>query len=123
MSISQPSESTHEPLYRSGEQIKPPKWVSKGKSIRRATREFVAVNAGMLLVVVSQLFFSMMNAAVKLLSTVDPPVTALQVSLLAQKKGRVHGLTHQIGVVGFGTNGGLFSFASSTVTVPEQIVT
>jgi hypothetical protein len=84
MSISQPPESTHEPLSRSGDQMQPPKWLSKAPSVRKATREFVTDNAGLLLVVVSQMFFSMMNAAVKRLSTVDPPVTALQVRLPAQ---------------------------------------
>jgi hypothetical protein len=115
MSISQPPDSIHESLSLSGEQqqMQTPKWLSKGKSVRRATREFVADNAGLLLVILSQAFFSMMNAAVKLLSTVDPPVTALQVCLLAQKRGRTLGLTHQIGVVDFGTNGVLFSITST----------
>jgi hypothetical protein len=36
-------------------------------------------NVGLLLVVGSQMFFSLMNVAVKKLNSIDPPVSALQV--------------------------------------------
>ncbi|KIL58908.1 hypothetical protein M378DRAFT_169988 [Amanita muscaria Koide BX008] len=52
------------------------------KSLLRSATNFIADNAGLLLVVLSQMFFSMMNAAVKLLRTDDPPVSALQVILV-----------------------------------------
>jgi hypothetical protein len=44
-----------------------------------AVRHFVARNTGLLLVIASQAFFSMMNAVVKRLSSIDPPVSTLQV--------------------------------------------
>lgn len=37
-------------------------------------------NVGLLLVVASQMFFSLMNVAVKKLNGIDPPVSALEVS-------------------------------------------
>ena len=36
-------------------------------------------NAGLLLVTASQVFFSLMNFSVKILNTIDPPVSTLQV--------------------------------------------
>ncbi|KAL5514086.1 hypothetical protein ACEPAG_2847 [Sanghuangporus baumii] len=44
---------------------------------RRCT-ELVQVNAGLLLVAASQAFFALMNAAVKKLNSLDPPVPALE---------------------------------------------
>ncbi|SRR6266436_5511962 len=44
--------------------------------------ELVASNTGLLLVAASQFFFSLMNLAVKKLTTIDPPVPALEVSVL-----------------------------------------
>ncbi|KAJ3561718.1 hypothetical protein NP233_g10021 [Leucocoprinus birnbaumii] len=42
------------------------------------TRDAFRRNVGLLLVVGSQMFFSLMNVAVKKLNTIDPPVSALQ---------------------------------------------
>lgn len=36
-------------------------------------------NVGLLLVIASQMFFSLMNVAVKKLNSIDPPVSALEV--------------------------------------------
>lgn len=41
--------------------------------------DFVRTNAGLLLVASSQLFFALMNVAVKKLNSLDPPVSALEV--------------------------------------------
>ena len=40
------------------------------------------MNTGLLLVVASQVFFSLMNVAVKMLNSIDPPVTVLEVCLI-----------------------------------------
>ncbi|KAJ3500380.1 hypothetical protein NLJ89_g9823 [Agrocybe chaxingu] len=56
-----------------------------GKTRRGAGRvlgkakDAVKANTGLLLVAASQLFFSMMNAAVKQLNSIDPPVSTLEV--------------------------------------------
>lgn len=42
---------------------------------------FLNVNAGLLLVAASQAFFAAMNTAVKKLNNLDPPVSALEVSI------------------------------------------
>jgi len=39
-------------------------------------------NAGLLLVIASQVFFSLMNVSVKILDTIDPPVSTMQVCSL-----------------------------------------
>jgi hypothetical protein len=41
-------------------------------------------NVGLLLVVASQMFFSLMNVAVKKLNSIDPPVSALEVCYVGQ---------------------------------------
>jgi hypothetical protein len=46
--------------------------------------EFAASNTGLLLVAASQFFFSLMNLAVKELTTIDPPVPALEVFFIYQ---------------------------------------
>lgn len=43
-------------------------------------KQFVEDNVGLLLVASAQLFFSLMNVGVKLVSAVDPPVHTLEVS-------------------------------------------
>lgn len=43
-------------------------------------RQFVSGNVGLLLVASAQLFFSLMNLGVKVVSTIDPPVHTLEVS-------------------------------------------
>ena len=45
----------------------------------RSPRQFVADNVGLLLVLVSQVFFSMMAAAVKHLEIIDPSMSVLEV--------------------------------------------
>ena len=47
-----------------------------------SAKEVVQRNTGLLLFIASQAFFSFMNIAVKILNTIDPPVTALEVCLL-----------------------------------------
>jgi hypothetical protein len=49
-----------------------------------AVRAAVNYNAGLLLVAASQAFFSLMNFSVKILNTIDPPVSALQVGFSYQ---------------------------------------
>ncbi|KAL5480376.1 hypothetical protein ACEPAI_1646 [Sanghuangporus weigelae] len=49
-----------------------------GIAIWRRCAELVQVNAGLLLVAASQAFFALMNAAVKKLNSLDPPVPALE---------------------------------------------
>lgn len=44
-----------------------------------SVNDVVQRNTGLLLVVASQVFFSLMNAAVKMLNSIDPPITALEV--------------------------------------------
>ena len=39
-------------------------------------------NAGLLLVIAAQAFFSFMNVSVKILNTIDPPISAMQVCAL-----------------------------------------
>jgi len=45
----------------------------------RKTREIVKKNTGLLLIAVAQSFFSSMNVAVKILNSLDPPVSTMQV--------------------------------------------
>lgn len=52
---------------------------ARWKELLSQASEIVASNAGLLLVAASQLFFSLMNLAVKKLNTIDPPVPALEV--------------------------------------------
>ena len=46
-----------------------------------SAKEVVQKNTGLLLFIASQAFLSFMNVAVKILDTIDPPVTALEVCL------------------------------------------
>ncbi|KIL58923.1 hypothetical protein M378DRAFT_287632 [Amanita muscaria Koide BX008] len=77
-----------EPLIDTEETVETPesKWTIKKRSLfkfsSQAVRKFVTDNTGLLLVLLSQVFISMMNAAVKQLSTIDPPVSALQMILV-----------------------------------------
>ncbi|KIL61027.1 hypothetical protein M378DRAFT_868689 [Amanita muscaria Koide BX008] len=71
-----------EPLLDTEETVEASKWTMKKRSLFSSVREFVSDNTGLLLVLLSQVFFSMMNAAVKQLSTIDPPVSTLQVILV-----------------------------------------
>jgi hypothetical protein len=60
-----------------------PTWFSRSWSLLASgvhrTRDVIQNNAGLLLVASSQAFFAMMNAAVKKLNNLDPPVSALEV--------------------------------------------
>lgn len=47
--------------------------------ITEVTKDAYRRNVGLLLVVGSQMFFSLMNVAVKKLNNIDPPVSPLQV--------------------------------------------
>jgi len=51
----------------------------RGRWSIRSPRQFAADNAGLLLVLVSQVFFSMMAAAVKHLESIDPSMSVLEV--------------------------------------------
>ena len=48
-----------------------------------SAKDVVQRNTGLLLFVTSQAFFTSMNLAVKILNTIDPPITALEVCLLS----------------------------------------
>ena len=48
-----------------------------------SAKDVVQTNTGLLLFVTSQAFFTFMNLAVKILNTIDPPVTALEVCFLS----------------------------------------
>ncbi|EGN97441.1 hypothetical protein SERLA73DRAFT_184151 [Serpula lacrymans var. lacrymans S7.3] len=48
------------------------------RTMRSRLADFVDINAGMLLIIFAQLFFSFMNVAVKGLNSLDPPVPALE---------------------------------------------
>jgi hypothetical protein len=52
------------------------------RSVRDALGAFVAANTGLLLVVASQAFYSLMNVAVKTLNSLDPPVPPLELILV-----------------------------------------
>ncbi|KIL58915.1 hypothetical protein M378DRAFT_287577 [Amanita muscaria Koide BX008] len=83
MSTSSVIDIHDEPLVVSDENVEAPKWTTeRGPIFGSATRDFVADNTGLLLVVLSQVFSSMMNAVVKRLSAIDPPVSASQVILV-----------------------------------------
>jgi hypothetical protein len=56
-----------------------PRWVVQGTT---SMRSFVADNAGLLLVALSQFFFALMNVMVKKLNALDPPVPPLEVRLI-----------------------------------------
>jgi len=56
-----------------------PRW----RSLLSAARTVVDNNSGVLLVTGSQAFFALMNFSVKILNTIDPPVSAFQVGFLA----------------------------------------
>jgi hypothetical protein len=71
-----------EPLIDTEETVEASKWTMKKRSLFSSVGEFVSDNTGLLLVLLSQVFFSMMNAAVKQLSTIDPPVSTLQVRII-----------------------------------------
>ncbi|KIL58921.1 hypothetical protein M378DRAFT_287647 [Amanita muscaria Koide BX008] len=64
------------------ETVEAPKCAIKTRSIFSSAREFVTDNTGLLLVLLAQAFLTMMHAAAKQLSTVDPPVSALQVRII-----------------------------------------
>ena len=49
-------------------------WLASAKDVWQ-------MNTGLLLVVASQAFFSLMNVSVKVLNSIDPPVTVLEVCL------------------------------------------
>ena len=55
-------------------------WHSRTRLIIDKTRQFVAANLGLLLVVAAQGFFSIMNVFVKQLSDIDTPVSTFEVS-------------------------------------------
>ena len=46
-----------------------------------SVKDVVKKNTGLLLAIASQAFFTFMNLAVKILNTIDPPITALEVCL------------------------------------------
>ena len=48
-----------------------------------SAKDVVKRNTGLLLFVASQAFLTFMNLAVKILNTIDPPITALEVCLLS----------------------------------------
>ena len=48
-----------------------------------SAKDVVQRNTGLLLFIASQAFFTSMNLSVKILNTIDPPVTALEVCLLS----------------------------------------
>ena len=48
-----------------------------------SAKDVVQMNTGLLLFAASQVFLTFMNLAVKILNTIDPPVTALEVCLLS----------------------------------------
>ena len=48
-----------------------------------AAKDVVQRNTGLLLFIASQAVFTFMNLAVKILNTIDPPVTALEVCLFS----------------------------------------
>lgn len=56
-----------------------PRKVSPLEGARFRCRVFVRVNSGLLLVAASQAFFSLMYSSVKVLNSIDPPVSAIQV--------------------------------------------
>lgn len=72
---------------QSSRQVKPPlnspsQLLKRWPKLHHAAgvmRDLYARNTGLLLVLPSQLFFSLMNVAVKKLNNIDPPVSALQV--------------------------------------------
>jgi len=49
---------------------------------RASLQGFYAANSGLVLVSLSQLFMCLMGVVVKILNGIDPPVSAIQVSLL-----------------------------------------
>ena len=51
-------------------------WLASAKNVTQR-------NTGLLLFIASQVFVTLMNFAVKILNTIDPPVTALEVCLLS----------------------------------------
>ncbi|KAJ3562036.1 hypothetical protein NP233_g9827 [Leucocoprinus birnbaumii] len=61
-----------------GSPTHPGRWKKPAQKLFDATRETYAQNVGLLLIVGSQMFFSLMNVAVKKLNSIDPPVTPLQ---------------------------------------------
>jgi hypothetical protein len=80
MSSSGP-DNVREPLH-DGAVDWPPKlgWHSRARPIIDATRQFVADNGGLLLVLSSQLFFSIMNVFVKELHDINDPISTFEVS-------------------------------------------
>jgi len=52
----------------------------------KAAREVAERNTGLLLIVASEAFFAMMEAAVKILQKVEPPVTTFQVRFKPQEQ-------------------------------------
>jgi hypothetical protein len=80
MSRSSSPDSVHEPL---GEADWPqrPRWLSRTRSMIDYARQFVADNLGLLLVLASQMFFSIMNVVVKQLHSIDTPISTFQVSV------------------------------------------
>ena len=82
MSTSAGIDIHEEPFIYADETVEAPKWTMNKRTILSSAREFLTDNAGLLLVLLSQAFISMMSAAVKQLSTIDPPVSALQVRIV-----------------------------------------
>ncbi|KAM6499708.1 integral membrane protein DUF6 [Amanita muscaria] len=85
-----------EPLIDTEETVDAPKSVMKKRSVFSSTRELVTENTGLLLVVLAQAFLTMMHAAAKQLSTVDPPVSALQVILVRMGMTYICSLVYMI---------------------------
>ena len=56
---------------------------SRIRSWLASVKDVVRGNTGLLLFIASQAFFASMNLAVKILTTVDPPIAALEVCLLS----------------------------------------
>ena len=56
---------------------------SRIQSWLASAKEIVQRNTGLLLFIASQAFLTFMNLAVKILNTIDPPITALEVCLLS----------------------------------------
>lgn len=82
MSRSSSPDSVHEPLVDFGEADWPQKstWLSRTRPMINYARQFVADNLGLLLVLASQFFFSIMNVVVKQLHGIDTPISTFQVS-------------------------------------------
>ncbi|KAH7886623.1 hypothetical protein F5I97DRAFT_1808140 [Phlebopus sp. FC_14] len=56
-------------------------------AIKTRCADFVGANAGLLLIMLAQLFFSLMNLAVKVLDQLDTPVPALELIIVRMVRG------------------------------------